>query len=84
VRAACWDILWTKNVEVKVEDKVSEVFRIFTLKKKSRGSKDSFFGRSEGFFSFLEVKFKEILAVTTKKQKQKLETWDYFPRKIIN
>ena len=74
MRAACWDILWTKNVEVKVEDKVSEVFRIFTLKKKSRGSKDSFFGRSEGFFSFLEVKFKEILSGHNKKTKTKTKT----------
>ena len=58
-------------VEVKVEDQGFRGIQNFTLKKKSRGSKDSFFGRSEGFFSYLEVKFKEILSGHNKKTKTK-------------
>ena len=61
-------------VEVKVEDQGFRGIQNITLKKKSRGSKDSFFGRSEGFFSYLEVKFKEILSGHNKKTKTKTKT----------
>ena len=58
-------------VEVKVEDQGFRGIQNFNFEKKSRGSRDSFFGRSEGFFSYLEVKFKEILSGHNKNTK----TW---------